>query len=58
MPPIFSWLGLPCAGNDLQSFSEEFVWVVDVETKIGEEVHFFGGVLDICHHKTLGEIAV
>jgi len=49
---------LSCGGIDLlQSFSEEFVWVVDVEMKIGEEVHF-GGVLDICHHETAGEITV
>lgn len=50
---------MPCTGIDLlQSFSEEFVRIVDIETKIGEEVHFFGGVLDICHHETAGEITV
>jgi hypothetical protein len=45
---------LLCAGIDLLlSFSKEFVRVVDVETKIGED-----GVLDICHHETAGEITV
>jgi hypothetical protein len=54
-----SCLGLPCVGIDLlQLFSEEFVWVIDVEVKIGEEVRSFSGVLDICHHETAGEITV